>query len=237
MTTPALIAVAHGSADPAAQLTVRALARLVQYQAPELDVRVAFAAHAEPALPGVLAAAGRGAVVVPLLLSTGYHASVDIAGAALAAGASMAAPLGPGPRLADALADRLARAGVPAGTATVLAAAGSADPRALAAVWRQARLLAARTGAPVLVGFASAARPTVTEAIDALSGPSGRPVAVASYLLSPGLFYDRLKRSGARWVSEPLGCHPAVASLVIDRFRAAARNADPCGHRHVTRAR
>ena len=66
--------------------------------------------------------------MVPLLLSTGYHLTADIRGAARAAGAPVADPLGPDPRLAEALADRLAEAGRPAGTPTVLAAAGSADP-------------------------------------------------------------------------------------------------------------
>jgi sirohydrochlorin ferrochelatase len=43
---------------------------------------------------------------------------------------------------------------------------------------------------------------------------------VASYLLAPGVFQDRLRASGAAWVSAPLGDHPAVAGLVLDRFRS-----------------
>jgi sirohydrochlorin ferrochelatase len=44
-------------------------------------------------------------------------------------------------------------------------------------------------------------------------------VAVASYLLAPGVFQDRLRASGAAWVSAPLGDHPAVAALILERFR------------------
>ncbi len=221
MTAPVLLAVAHGSRNPPAQHAIGALARLVRYLDPGLDVRVAFVQNAEPTLPRALAAIDGPAVVVPLLLSAGYHLSADIAGAAQAAGARVAAPLGPDPRLADALADRLARTGAPAAVATVLAAAGSADEHALADVQGQARLLASRTGGPVLAAYASAARPTVAEAVAALRGPVDEPVAVATYLLAPGHFHDQVRRAGACWVSEPLGSHPAVAALVIDRFRAA----------------
>jgi sirohydrochlorin ferrochelatase len=55
---------------------------------------------------------------------------------------------------------------------------------------------------------------------------TGGPVAVASYLLAPGHFHDQLAGSGADWVTAPLGGHPALAGLVIDRYRAA-RTAAP----------
>ncbi len=103
--------------------------------------------------------------MVPLLLSSGYHLSYDIAAAARAAGVPVAPPLGPDPRLVPALADRLDEARVPDGVPVVLAAAGSRDPRALADTRRQAAMLAAHRGAPVVAGFASAARPTVDEAV------------------------------------------------------------------------
>jgi uroporphyrin-III C-methyltransferase / precorrin-2 dehydrogenase / sirohydrochlorin ferrochelatase len=46
---------------------------------------------------------------------------------------------------------------------------------------------------------------------------------VATYLLAPGHFHDQLQRAGARWVTAPLGGHPALAGLVIDRYRVASR--------------
>jgi sirohydrochlorin ferrochelatase len=221
MSRPTLVAVAHGSKDPAARETIVALAREVVRFAPVIDVRVAFIQHAEPSL------AGGNAVVVPLLLSTGYHLSTDIAGAASAAGARLAGPLGPDTLLVTALAGRLAEAGVPDGTPVVLAAAGSADPAAQRDADRQAELLAERREAPVTAAFLSAAAPTVPEAVAALARSTGQDVAIATYLLAPGHFHDQLQDAGARWVTAPLGGHPALAGLVIDRYRAASRRPVP----------
>jgi sirohydrochlorin ferrochelatase len=221
MSRPVLLAVAHGSRDPRAQQTVRALAGRVSALAPAAEVRAAFVQNAEPSLAGALAAAGgRQVVVVPLLLSAGYHLDHDIAELAARAGALVAAPLGPDPGLIPALAGRLRTAGTPAGTPVVLAAAGSADPRAIAGTRSQAALLAAHLQAPVLAAFAAAGRPPVDEAVTALAARTGGPVAVASYLLAPGVFHDRLRASGAGWISAPLGDHRAVAALVVDRFRS-----------------
>jgi sirohydrochlorin ferrochelatase len=83
-------------------------------------------------------------------------------------------------------------------------------------------MLAAHRGTPVVAAFASAARPAVDEAVSFLASLTGKPVAVASYLLAPGLFHDRLTHGAGRWVSAPIGDHPAVAELVVDSFRAAA---------------
>jgi sirohydrochlorin ferrochelatase len=228
---PVLLGVAHGSRDPAAQATIGELLAEVARQAPGITVRAAFVQHAEPSLAGALASDPLGPlVIVPLLLAAGYHLGNDIGEAAGRAGVPVAAPLGPDPRLVAALASRLAAAGAPDQAPVVLAAAGSADPRATAATREQAALLAECRRAPVLAAYASAGRPTVPEAIAGLTARTGGPVAVAAYLLAPGLFHDRLRHSGAAWVSGPLGAHPAVAGLVLDRFRAAAPSALlPCG--------
>jgi sirohydrochlorin ferrochelatase len=224
MSRPVLLAVAHGSRDPAAQQTVLSLAGRAGGLAPGVEVRTAFVQHAGPSLAEALAAAsGRHVTVVPLLLSAGYHLGTDIGGAAGRAGVPVAAPLGPDPGLVPALADRLRAAGAPAGTPVVLAAAGSTDPRAAGDARHQAALLASHLQAPVLAAFASAARPTVGEAVADLAARTGGPVAVASYLLAPGVFAGRLRASGAAWVSAPLGDHPAVAGLVLERFRRAAQ--------------
>lgn len=223
MSRPALLAVAHGSRNPAAADVIGALARQIRRLAPMLDVRVAFIGHAEPSLPAELDAAGSNAVIVPLLLSSGYHLTGDINGAARSAGALVAGPLGPDELLLTALIARLAEAGVPVGTPLVLAAAGSSDPAAADDVREQADLLAERLGVPVLAAFATAASPTVHEAVAQLRKRTSQPVAVASYLLAPGYFSDQLSESGADWVTEPLGDHPALAGLVIDRYRTAAK--------------
>jgi sirohydrochlorin ferrochelatase len=226
MSSPALLAVAHGSRNPAATDVIRALARQIRRLAPVLDVRVAFIGHQEPSLPAELDAAGSNAVIVPLLLSSGYHLTADITGAATTAGALVAGALGPDELLLTALTARLAEARVPDGTPVVLAAAGSSNPAAAVEVQEQADLLAARLGVPVRAAFATAARPTVPEAVLQLREETGMPVAVASYLLAPGHFQDQLSACGADWVTQPLGDHPALAGLVLDRYRAA-RTAAP----------
>jgi sirohydrochlorin ferrochelatase len=228
--SPVLLAVAHGSRDPAARACVGALASGVRAVAGGVGVRAAFVQHARPllaeALAGAVTEVGAGRVIiVPLLLSTGYHLTVDIAEAAVRAGVPVAGPLGPDARLVPALADRLAEAGVPAGTPVVLAAAGSSDPAAAADTRSQAALLGAHLRVPVVAAFASAAAPAVPGAVADLAARTGRPVAVATYLLAPGLFHGRLRHSGAAWVSAPLGDHPAVARLIADRFRAVAGTA------------
>jgi sirohydrochlorin ferrochelatase len=221
----ALVAVAHGSAHPAAAQTVAAIARNVTRLAPVIDVRVAFVQHGEPSLPRALAEAGKNAVIVPLLLSTGYHLTTDIA--AVAAGDAgqawpVAGPLGPDQLLVTALTHRLAEAGVPDGTPVVLAAAGSADPEAARQIAAQAGLLAAALAVPVEVAFAAAGTPSVPAAVADLRARTGAQVAVASYLLTQGHFHDQLRTAGADWVTGPLGDHPAVAALIIDRYRTAA---------------
>jgi sirohydrochlorin ferrochelatase len=228
MNGPTLLAVAHGSRHPAATTTIAALVRHVERLAPVLDIQMAFVQHAEPSLAKALDTAGPDVVIVPLLLSTGYHLTTDIAGAATAidtsitasgSGPRVAGPLGPDPLLVTALTGRLAEAGVPDDTPVVLAAAGSTDPQAAEEVQAQANLLASELGVPVVVGYAAAGRPTVSEAVADLRAETGRPVAVATYLLAPGQFHDRLAESGADWVTAPLGDHPAVAALIIDRYR------------------
>src|SRR5262249_57376631 len=86
----------------------------------------AFVQNAKPSLAEGLDDAGAqagadGVVVVPLLLSSGYHLSSDIAGAARAAGVPVARPLGPDPRLVRALSGRLRDDGDPAPMAAGLA--------------------------------------------------------------------------------------------------------------------
>jgi sirohydrochlorin ferrochelatase len=237
--SPVLVAVAHGSRDPAAQECVLSLTGRVARLAGGVRVRTAFVQHAEPslatALAGATAEAGAagadGPVVVPLLLSGGYHLSYDITTAARAAAVPVARPLGPDPRLVRALADRLDEARVPDEAPVVLAAAGSRDPRALADTRRQAAMLAAYRRTPVVAAFASAAHPTVDEAVTVLASLAGRPVAVAAYLLAPGLFHDRLWLSSGAWVSGPLGDHPAVAELIVDRF--CGLTSQPAGGREA----
>ncbi|MEV0530704.1 CbiX/SirB N-terminal domain-containing protein [Kitasatospora sp. NPDC050463] len=233
---PVLLAVAHGSRNPAGTAATRALLARVRALRPELDVRCCFLDLAAPALPAALdtLSAGEPAVLVPLLLGTGYHLRVDIPGVLATAGlpqVRLAPALGPSRLLAAALADRLAESGRPAGAGpVVLAAAGSSDPAAVADTVRTARLLRRRLGdgQPVVPAYLSAARPTPYEAVEALHAAGHRRVAVATYLLGPGFFADRAAGTGAHWTGAPLGAHHAVARLVTERYDLARATA--AGH-------
>ncbi|MGV9281751.1 sirohydrochlorin chelatase [Streptomyces sp. NPDC003730] len=225
---PALVVVAHGSRDPRALGTVRALLDRVRALRPALPVHLGHIELNEPLLPDTLTALGTGeAVLVPLLLSRGHHVKRDIPETAAGSRARtrVAAPLGPHPLLVDALHARLTEAGWPAHAgpdhAVVLASAGSRDPESSADTARTAAALSARLGVPVLPAYASAATPTVPEAVRALTDRGHRRVAVASCFTAPGRFATQCA-TAAPWIaSEPLGTHPAMARLLLHRYDRA----------------
>jgi sirohydrochlorin ferrochelatase len=222
------------------------------------------------ALAGPGAEPGGRVVVLPLLLTAAYHSDVDLPELLTEARAAMPGtdirygrPLGPHPLLIRALDRRLAQAsdrvagdgtgpgasviypdlgGAPPGdTAVVLAAAGSAravanaDVARVAAQWQTARGWRA-----VVPAFAAAASPTPAQAVTALLRAGGPRVVVATYLLAPGLFSDRVadsaRRAGAAVVSGALGAAPEVAELVLRRYaEALAQPARPVTARPAAR--
>ncbi|KES05570.1 hypothetical protein BU52_18785 [Streptomyces toyocaensis] len=240
-TPPALVVVAHGSRDPRALATVRQLLDGVRALRPALAVHLGHIELNAPLLPDTLAgldAHGTGAaVLVPLLLSRGHHVKRDIP--EMAAGARphtrVAAPLGPHPLLVDALHARLTEAGwrAPADAAArrasgvVLAAAGSRDPEARADTRRTARLLAERLGVPVVPAYASAAAPTVPDALRALAARGRSRLAVASCFTAPGRFATESAAAAPGIAAAPLGTHPAMARLVLHRYDQALRSGPP----------
>jgi sirohydrochlorin ferrochelatase len=239
-----LIGVAHGSKDPRAAATVNELLAVVRSRARAwgltgLDVKAAFLDHCAPSLPQVLGSVeGADCVVVPLLLTAAYHSKTDIPAKLAAArlDVSCADTLGPHPLLLTALDRRLAEAGVAAAagdraararTSVVLAAAGSSDPAAnatiaaLAAQWQ-----ATRGWHAVVPAYASAAGPRPDEAVRALlAGGAPGPVVVATYLLAPGYFADKIRAgglaAGAAAVSPALGATADIADVVLERYLAA----------------
>ena len=220
-----LVGCSHGTRDVAGRRTVADLLLAVRAARPGLTVRAAFVDVQPPAVADLVARlvrGGHGPVVVPLLLSGGYHVRVDVAAAVAAApGAVAAAALGPDDALAEVLLDRLAAAGVAPADAVVLAAAGSSDPRAAADVEAALALLAARRPGPVTAGYGSIATPSVPDAVAAARAAGAGRVAVASYLLAPGFFHSRLLGAGADVVTAPIGVDPRVAALVLRRFDEA----------------
>lgn len=231
---PVLVGCSHGTRSPAGRRAVARLRLAVAALRPGLEVVAAHVDVQRPELGAVVArlvAQERACVVVPLLLSTGYHVRHDVRAAVAASGGwGTAAPaLGPHEALLDVLADRLAEAGAGPGDPVVLAAAGSLSPRAARDVEEVVAALARRRGTPVVAGFLSAQQPTVPAAVAALRARyPGSAVAVASYLLAPGVFSERLARAGADVVAEPLGADPRVAAVALDRYdRARAALAVP----------
>lgn len=229
---PGLVAVAHGTRDPRGAPAIRALLDRVRSLAPELTVYESYVELTEPSLESALSAMRGPAVVVPLLLGAGYHVNVDLPRAVTASGAHavLAPALGPHPLLALALHDRLTEAGWRGGP-VVLAAAGSSHRRPCVDAQRTAALLERRLGAPVRTAYASAARPTVAEAVESLDGGA----AVASYLLAPGYFHDRVVGAGAAVTTAPLGAHDALAQLVLLRYSTRTSSAFAGGGRQAAR--
>ncbi|MEU8586906.1 sirohydrochlorin chelatase [Streptomyces sp. NPDC048664] len=231
-TPPALVLVARGSRDPRDRGTVRTLAERVRELRPRLSVHLGHLERNEPSLPGTLAGLGtRRAVLVPLLLTRGRHVTHDIPEAVAAAPADTvtAPPLGPHPLLVEALYARLVEAGWPTtlsetrrrASAVVLAAAGPRDPDSGADTRGTARLLAERLGVPVVPAYASAATPTVPEAVRALTARGRHRIAVASCFAAPGRLAAACA-AAAPWIAaEPLGAHPALARLVVHRYDQA----------------
>lgn len=205
----ALVAASHGTSDAAGAAAVAHLLEAVRAARPELTVLDAFVDVQQPDVPSVLDSldAAVDAVVVPLLLSAGYHVHVDLAEASAEAETTtdVTAALGPDPRLATVLARRLREAGLRDDDHVVLAAAGSSDRRAVDDCHTAGALLAAELGRPVTVSFISAARPRVAEAVTGTRAAApGERVVVASYLLAPGYFAGLAANAGADVTSEPL---------------------------------
>ena len=219
MSAPALVAVAHGTRDPLGAVAVETLLRHVRAARPGIVAVPAYLDHARPTLAEAIAEVGGRAIVVPLLLSRGYHVSIDVPSLTdRSAEVTVTAPLGPHPLLATALHERLSEAWRYAGrrsASVVLAAAGSRDPLACEDARRQAAML----GGDVVVGFLSGTGPHVDEQVARLP----RPVTIASYLLTSSRFHRRLVATEADQVTAPLAPHPALAQLVLRRYEDAAR--------------
>jgi sirohydrochlorin ferrochelatase len=236
--------VAHGSADPRAADAIGDLVPLVARRAAERglsmpDLRVAYLGHSAPSVPQVMRTFGPGAqvTVLPLLLTAAYHSKTDIPRVLARPGfprITYGEPLGPHPLLLRALERRLPSAAFqnPAEVGVVLAAAGSSDPEANATIARLAAQWQATAGwfavrpayaSPAAAGGqGSTAAPDLATAVTRLREAGARRVLVASYLLAPGLFADRIRdaslAAGAAAVSPALGAAPEVADVMLDRY-------------------
>ncbi len=211
-----LVTVAHGTRkgggnEVARELTAAAGARL------GVRAIATYVELSEPLFADVMTRAEQPAVVVPLLLSTGFHMRTDLPEQAALAPVPvvLGRQLGPDPLLARAQVARLLEAGARPGQRVVLVAAGSSEEAAtcdqMCAVAHLARAWDGKVELATLSGHG--ARPA-----DVI-----RPGdAVSPYLLSPGFFHDRLRREAPDGVvvADVMGAHDAVVDLVVARVRA-----------------
>ncbi|WP_203338794.1 sirohydrochlorin chelatase [Nocardioides limicola] len=235
MRSARLVTVAHGTRTGPGNLVAgqvtSAAGRLLGVPAQASYVELCVPTFAE-----VMARAEEATVVVPLLLSTGYHVRHDLPAAAArsAAPVTMCPPLGPHPLLAEVMARRLLQARANPGDPVVMVAAGSRDRAAAADLDRAARLLERRWGGPVTVATVSGAGPRLPQAIaHARAGVdtgAAERLAVVPYLSAVGHFSReaaaQASACGVSRVAGVLGPHPLLVELVVRRYLAAVAAVD-----------
>lgn len=198
---------------------------------PDIETRLGFVDVQQPDIETTFSAVVPGApvVVVPLLLSAGYHVHVDLRRAVRAQtdrSTVLSGALGPDARLTAVLVRRLSEAGMTPDDELVLSVAGSSDRRAIADCEVVAAQLARATGRPVTLGYLSAAEPRLEDAVLAARS-SGRRVVVSSYLLAPGYFHDLAVAGGGDVTTAPLLAEhdetpPELVDVILDRYAEGA---------------
>ena len=216
MPRPTLLAVSHGTSDAEGARTIAELVDRVAEALPDVAVRAAFVDVQQPDAKDAVPAIEGPVVIVPLLLSSGFHVHHDLHGiAGKRSDAVVADPMGPDPLLADVLAQRLRPA---SDGPVILAVAGSRDPRSLTDAEGMASLLKQRLGRDVELAYLAARQPDLPTAL------KNHPDAVVSiYLLARGYFFDLAERQAAgRAITLPLldgGPVPqALIDLVVTRY-------------------
>jgi len=227
----AVIGLAHGSRHPRAGQAIAELMRAVG----ELTggpARVAFLDLAAPDLTTVaaeLAAAGhRRAVVVPLLFTAAFHATVDVPEAVAEAAASsgmeltVADIIGTGDDVREMLDRAWIDAGGPADASLMLFAVGSSNPAANAAVTDLARRLDVNHRTTARAAFG-----TVAPRVDAVLPELPEPIGVLPLFLADGLLLDPIRARAEKhgWLmTEPLG--ERAATIVRHRYHSALSSVD-----------
>lgn len=211
----ALLAVSHGTDSARGSAAIAALVDHVAERLPGVDVHAAFVDVQQPDAATAARAIDGPVVIVPLLLSTGFHVRVDLQAAAAARPqAVVTPPLGPDPRLAEVLAERIP----PHVDQVILAAAGSRDPESAPACERAADLLRERVAVPVHLAYLAARRPSLKEI--AAQHPDA---VVVPYLLAHGFFHDLATRTApGHTVTAPLldgeATPTPLIDIVVDRY-------------------
>ncbi len=234
-----LLLVAHGSRDPRSGAAIHHLAGRIAAQLPDVVVRAAFLELTHPSIAEALAELAEqveAIVVMPLVLTSGFHETTDLPDQIARAQADGGLPpvdlvdgFATDPLVGAALRDQLHAAGVTGpGWGIVLAAAGSSRAQAREQVFARCEEVAGR----VEVGFLSGPGPSVSDAIGALR--SGSPqvggsdsdpatkVAIATYLMAPGHFTDQLDQVDADARTRPLAESDRFVEAILSRFATYA---------------
>lgn len=229
---PPLIGLAHGSRDPRAALTIAELMRTVQALRPGLVAAPAFLDLTEPDLTGAVGALQQDeqlvqAVVLPLLFTEAFHATVDAPTAVRVAQEQTGVTLrlgdilGMGEDVLLALEDSAARAHISAHEAILLLAVGSSREAANQAVHELAERWSLRRPGPVWAGFATTGEPQASTVLERAESQRRR-IGVVPLFLAPGLLLDAIAQQAMvidAEVAQPLGT--ALAGLVLRRYDEA----------------
>ncbi|MEX3768563.1 sirohydrochlorin chelatase [Mycolicibacterium fortuitum] len=225
-----LVLTAHGSADPRSSANAHAIGGHLRRLLPDTEVRVAFCEQNAPNLTEVLPDVEPGAVVVPLLLGSAYHARIDIPELIANAGAEVtqADVLGEDPRLLQVVRERLTAVGVSrfdADLGVILVGVGSSHPAANARTAALAQDAGEGTRwAGTQVAFATGQTPSLPEAVDRMHSRGARRLVIAPWFLAHGRITDRVAEFACAAgipMAEPLGPHRLVAATVLDRYEEA----------------
>ena len=223
---PALVGLAHGSRHADGTRSIEQLMRVVAATG-DVDARPAFLDLAEPDLltvAGRLVEAGhRQAVIVPLLFTVAFHATVDVPEAVREASARtglelvVADILGTGADVQELVQASMAAAHVPEDRDVLLYAVGSSNAAANDAVHDLAARLARHRPGNVRAAFGTT-DPRAAAVLPSL----GETVAVVPLFLSPGLLLApvaAIARERGWTVAPPLG--DLAAPLVLRRYASA----------------
>ena len=211
-----LVTVAHGTRTP----TGNDVARAITTQAGALlgmQAVCSFVELSSPRFADVVAASSEPTVVVPLLLSAGYHIRHDLPQAVRQVpGPVVLGPsLGPSRHIAAAQVERLLSAGATSGQPVVMVAAGSRDALATSDLRSAVSLLGEAWGGPVRLATLAGRGARPTEVV--------RPTdAVSPYLLATGHFAHRCRAEmpSATVVADVIGVHSRVVELVAHQAQA-----------------
>jgi sirohydrochlorin cobaltochelatase len=258
--SPSLLIVGHGTRAAEGAAEFHALADRVAALAPELRVAAGFIELSAPpvseAVSELVADGATDVVAVPLMLLAAGHAKNDIP--ATLVRERLAHPgihfrygreLGVRPELLELVDRRIADVVEPEElerTAVLLVGRGSSDPDANSELFKVARLhFEGRPHPLVEPAFVSLALPSVPEGLERCRRLGAERVVVVPYFLFTGVLERRIRDQAAQYaertglevcVSGYFGPDPAIAALVLERYREAVEgdirmNCDMCIHR------